>query len=181
MTRPRRMTYRPRAVQLGVVILGVSAALLAGCHPPKPKGSAVSAESHAPGTTMASTPAACAAYPADTPGVIHAYCNGSAVVKLNIDGVDHLLKGGVCSNAGGAYALDLGIVAGPQLAGPKPDFVGLKTTGPAGPFTDAAITLNIGGKTITLHHNSGQVGPTGGDFTGVGRRGHHKVVGTFTC
>ena len=181
MTRPRRLNAGLHALGQGVLVLGASAVLLAGCHPPKPKGSAVSAESHAPGTTLASTPAACVAYPADTPGVIHAYCSGAAVVKLNIDGVDHVLKGGTCSTASGVYALNLGIVAGPQLAGPRPDFVGLKTATQAGPFTDAAITLNIGGKTITLRHNSGQVGPTGGDFTGLGRRGRPKVVGSFSC
>ena len=170
-------SLRPLTVMaVGALLIGV-----AGCHPPKPKGSATSAESHAPGTTMASTPAACTAYPAGSPGVLHSYCDGSAVVKLTIDGTDHLLKGGTCSAAGGQFTLNLGVVAGPGLAGPKPDYVGLTTQVAAGPFSDAVIKVNFGGKGYTLQHNTGQIIPNGGDFNGTGRHGRPKISATFTC
>lgn len=164
------------------LILAVGASLLlTACHGPKPKTSAISAESHAPGTTLASTPAACAAYPAGSPGVVRLFCNGPAVVKLTIDGVDHVLKGGSCETSPAGFSLNLGVVSGPGLAGPKPDYVGLTVTGPAGPFTDAVISLRLGGKVYALPHNSGQVGPTGGAFSGVSRHGKSKVSASFTC
>jgi hypothetical protein len=161
---------------VGALLIGV-----AGCHPPKPKGSATSAESHAPGTTLASAPAACTAYPAGAPGVVRSFCNGPAVVKLTVDGVDHLLKGGSCSTSGGVFNLNLGVVAGRELAGPKPDYVGLNAKVASGPFTDGVLVVHIAGKAYTITHNSGQVGPVGGDFSGVGRRGHPKVSASFTC
>ena len=155
--------------------------LLAGCHAPKPKGSTTSAESHAPGTTMATVPAACAAYPPGSPGVVRKFCDGPAVVRLTIDGAEHVLKGGTCSANGGGFSLNLGIVAGPGLAGPKPDYVSLTAATTAGPFTDAALTVRYAGKAYVLPHNSGQIGPAGGDFSGVSRKGRHKVSAAFTC
>ncbi len=170
-----------RGLRTVTVASGALLVLLAGCHAPKPKASATSAESHAPGTTTASIPAACAAYPPGSPGVVRSFCSGPAVVKLTINGKDHILKGGTCSTDGGRFTLNLGIVAGPGLAGPKPDYVGLTANVGSGPFTDAALNVHYAGKAYALTHNTGQVAPSGGNFTGTGRRGRSKVSGTFTC
>lgn len=167
---------RPYSIAIGALCL-----VLCACHAAKPRAHAVSAESHAPGTTMAVIPAACAAYPDGSPGVIHKFCNGPAAVKLTIDGSEHELRGGSCSNAGGVFSLNLGIVAGPGLAGPKPDYISLTVNAAAGPFTDAVLSVHYAGKAYALTHNSGQVGPTGGDFSGASRRGRTKVSGSFTC
>ncbi len=171
----------PSLRPLTVLGAGALALLIGACHPPKPKGSATSAESHAPGTTLASAPAACAAYPAGSPGVIHAFCNGPATVKLTVDGADHMLKGGSCSISGGVFSLNLGVVAGRDLAGPKPDYIGLNAKVASGPFTDGTLVVHIGGKAYAIPHNTGQIGPAGGDFSGAGRRGRPKVSATFTC
>ncbi|MDR3509375.1 MAG: hypothetical protein P4L64_15895 [Caulobacteraceae bacterium] len=170
----------PSAFRALTLVLCAAGGLVAGCGP-KTKPSAVSAESHAPGTTLASTPAACAAYPVGAAGVVRTFCDGTAKVKLTVNGVDHLLTGGACSTTGGVFSLNLGVVAGPGLAGPKPDYVGLTTQVAAGPFTDAVLTVNIGGKGYVLTQNSGEVSPTGGTFQGVARHKGPKISATFTC
>ncbi|QUD88621.1 hypothetical protein [Phenylobacterium montanum] len=156
-------------------------ALLGGCRAPKPKAGAASAESHAPGTTLAQIPAACAAYPAGSPGVVRTFCSGPAVVKLTINGAEHVLKGGSCETSGNIFSLNLGVVAGPGLAGPAPDYVGLTVNAPPGPFNDAALSVHYGGKAYLLPHNTGQATPAGGEFSGVTRKGHAKVSAVFTC
>lgn len=155
--------------------------LLGGCRAPKPKAGAASAESHAPGTTLAQVPAACAAYPMGSPGVVRTFCSGPAVVKLTINGAEHLLKGGSCASTGAIFSLNLGVVSGPGLAGPPPDYIGLTVSAPPGPFNDGALTVHYGGKAYLLPHNSGQAAPTGGEFSGVARKGHAKVSASFTC
>jgi hypothetical protein len=155
-------------------------AALGGCGP-KAKHSAASAESHAPGTTMASAPAACAAYPAGAPGVIRTFCDGPATIKLNVDGAEHELKGGSCQTGGGVFSLNLGVVAGPDLAGPRPDYVGLATGVASGPFSGAVLSLTIDGKPSAIVTNSGEIGPAGGSFSGMGPGGKPKVTATFTC
>jgi hypothetical protein len=157
-----------------LLAIGVLALSLAGCHAPSPKGGAASAESHAPGTTLAAVPAACGAYPPGSPGVVRSFCSGPAVV-------DHVLRGGSCSNAGGVFSLNLGIEAGPALAGPRPDYIGLTVNAPSGPFTDAVLSVHYAGKAYLLTHNSGQIGPAGGDFAGSGRHGRPRISGSFTC
>ena len=161
------------------VLLLAGLAPLAACHPKKTGAS--SAESHAPGTTTASVPAACAQYPTGAPGVIRTYCDGPAVVKLTIGGVARTLTGGSCSTDGGVFVLNLGVVAGPDLAGPKPDYVGLSAPITTGHFTNATLALNIDGKPYALTENSGEVTPAGGSFAGKALDGGQTISGTFTC
>ncbi|MDR3510812.1 MAG: hypothetical protein P4L73_04215 [Caulobacteraceae bacterium] len=151
---------------------------LAACHP---KTGASSADSHAPGTTTASQPAACGKYPAGAPGVIRTFCDGPAVVKVTVAGVQHTLTGGVCSTEGGIFALNLGVVAGPDLAGPKPDYVGLSAPITSGHFTNATLAVNVDGKGYALTENSGDLTPAGGAFTGKAFGGGEAVTGSFTC
>lgn len=169
------MIRNPAAAAVALIAL----APLAGCHPTKTGAS--SAESHAPGTTTASVPGACSQYPPGAPGVVRTFCDGPAVVKLTLGGVQRTLTGGACSTDGGVFALNLGVVAGPGLAGPKPDYVGLSAPVTAGHFTNAVLAVNLDGKAYALTENSGDVGPAGGDFTGKPLDGGDPISATFTC
>ncbi len=112
--------------------------------------------------------------------MIRTFCDGPAVVNLTVAGVRHTLNGGACETTGGVFALNLGVVAGPGLAGPKPDYVGLSTQVISGPFSNAVLTVNLDGKGYAVTRNSGEVSPTGGSFAGKARGGE-DVSGSFTC
>ena len=154
---------------------------LAGCHDAAKGVGAQSAESHAPGTTMAVVPGSCASYPKGAPGVINAFCKGPAKVTVSIDGKPpHSLTGGTCGHrSNGDFTLNLGVLGTHDLAGPRPDYVGLKAPVGQGPFESGALVVNVDGKSYIVTTNHGAVGPTG-TFAGVTRRGH-KVQGDFTC
>jgi hypothetical protein len=156
----------------------ILAPLAAGCQPHH--SSASSADSHAPGTTTSSVPADCSKYPEGAPGVVRTFCDGPAVVTVAIAGVQHVLRGGTCSMAGGAFSLNLGVVAGSGLAGPRPDYVGLTTSQPSGAFTNAVLAIDIGGTSYLVPQNTGAVAATGGTFAGKTAAGQ-DVTGTFTC
>jgi hypothetical protein len=162
-------------------LLVAAAALLPlmACH--AHKSSASSADSHAPGTTTARVPADCGKYPPGAPGVVRTFCDGPAVVKLTVAGQPRTLTGGTCSTTGGVFSLNLGVVAGPELAGPRPDYFGLTAPSASGAFTNAVLALNIDGKGYALTENTGQVGAAGGSFTGKAMGGGPDVAGTFTC
>jgi hypothetical protein len=163
------------------LVLVAAAVLVASCARNNGKSGAASAESHAPGTTAAAIAGACSAYPKGSPGVINTFCDGPAVVKLTVGDKDYTLRGGACSAQGALFSLNLGVVAGPDLAGPKPDYVGLTAPSPAGPFTNAVLVVVIDGKTYSVLSNTGEVGPSGGHFEGAAQSGEVKVSGTFTC
>jgi hypothetical protein len=162
-------------IRSGGLIIAVLA--LAACSP-KVRDSA-NPESHAPGTTLATVPGSCGSYPAGTPGVIRTFCDGTAVVKVNIAGVDSVLKGGTCEMAGPVFSLNLGVVSDNQLGGPKPDYVGISTPA-AGPFTNGVLVVTLGGKAYTLLRNSGTAAMTGGTFSGTSMHGE-AVTGSFSC
>jgi hypothetical protein len=164
---------RPSIVALAAILP------LAACQPHK--SSASSADSHAPGTTTANTPADCSKYPQGSPGVIRTFCNGTAVVKLNVGGVAHTLTGGSCDTSAAGFSLNLGVVAGHDLAGPKPDYVGLTTQTTTGPFANGALAIDIDGKGYAIIQNSGSVSSTGGSFAGKAAGRGPDVTGTFTC
>jgi hypothetical protein len=157
----------------------MAVAPLAACHAHRTGAS--SADSHAPGTTNAIAPADCGKYPQGAPGVIHTFCDGSAVVKLTVGGVPHTLTGGECSTIGGMFALNLGVVSGPDLAGPKPDYVGLTTQVTTGHFTNAVLAVNIDGKGYAVTENSGDISAASGSFTGKAMGNGPDISGTFTC
>lgn len=113
--------------------------------------------------------------------MIGTYCSGKATVDLTVNGVDHQLAGGVCAIKDGLLSLNLGVVAGPDLAGAKPDYVGLSAPAAPGPFAGGSISVAIDGKAYRLSQTHGQITPTGGDFEGQARRGRVKVKATFTC
>ena len=155
--------------------------VLAGCHDAAKGVGAQSAESHAPGTTMGVVPGSCGSYPKGAPGVINTFCNGPAKVTVTIDGKPaHSLSGGACNRAEGGLTLNLGVLATRELAGPRPDYVGLKAPVGQGDFDGAALVVNVDGKGYVVPSSRGTVTPTGGSFAGVTRRGH-KVQATFTC
>jgi hypothetical protein len=163
-----------------LLVAFMATAPLAACHPHK--SSASSADSHAPGTTTATVAADCSKYPQGAPGVIRTFCDGPAVVKLTVAGIEHTLTGGSCQPAAASFALNLGVVAGPDLAGPKPDYVGLTAPVANGPFNNGVLAIDIDGKGYAIIPNSGSVSSTGGSFAGkaIGAGGP-DISGTFTC
>jgi len=161
---------------------GVAAALLlAACGRQEAKTGASSAESHAPGTTLATTAGACGAYSAGTPGVIRTFCGGPATVKAFVAGKEYDLSGGTCATEGPMFSINLGVVSTPELGGPRPDYFGLTVPAGGGHFTNAVLTLNVGGKSYALTTNSGDASPTGGTFTGAAFGDSAPVTGSFTC
>jgi hypothetical protein len=167
--------FRPRLSALALAAV-LPLAACKGHHKP----GASSADSHAPGTTTASVPADCAKYPQGAPGVIRTFCDGPAVVKVSVAGVAHTLNGGVCETQGAMFSLNLGVVSGPDLAGPKPDYVGLTAQTTSGPYTNAVLAVNVEGKAYAVTQNSGTVSPVGGTFAGKALSGE-DVSGSFTC
>ena len=160
-------------------LLALSALVaLGGCHAHKTGAS--SADSHAPGTTTATVAADCGKYPTGSEGVIRTFCDGPAVVKLSVAGVAHTLSGGSCQITGNVFTLNLGVVAGPDLAGPKPDYIGMTAETANGPFTNAVLAVNVGGKGYAVTQNSGEIAARSGSFTGKAITGE-AISGTFTC
>ena len=129
---------------------------------------------------MAKIAAPCAAYPPGAAGVVRTYCSGRATVTLTLAGVPHPLGGGLCAGGPGGFSLNLGVVSGPDLAGPKPDYVGLSVPTASGPFTGAPLTLVIDGKSYRGVRVDGQLGPGGGSFQGLTAK-HKPVSGQFIC
>ncbi len=164
--------FRFRPLALGALVA------LGGCHAHKPGAS--SADSHAPGTTMATVAADCSKYPAGSAGVIRTFCDGPAVVKLSVGAAAYTLTGGSCSTTGNVFTLNLGVASGPGLAGPKPDYIGLTANTANGPFTNAVLSINAGGKGYAVTQNDGEVAANGGSFTGKAITGE-TISGTFTC
>lgn len=162
----------------GVALLTMLA-VLSACRPRTDRAS--SAESHAPGTTTATVPADCAMYPPGAPGVVRTVCDGPAKVTVTVAGVTRSLSGGLCSRSADAFRLELGVVAGAGLAGPRPDYVGVTVAGGDGPFRDAVIAVSIGGRSYALARNDGEITPTGGRFSGRAIDGGAAVEGAFTC
>jgi hypothetical protein len=164
---------------LTVAATAALAAGLGGCGDHNTGAS--SAESHAPGTTLAAKPGPCEAYPAGAPGVVRTYCDGPATVTIHAAGADHLLKGGSCSTANGEFALNLGVVSNAELGGPKPDYVGITAPVASGPFSNAMIAVTLDGTTYALTENTGEITAKGGSFNGVPIGGGEPVTGTFSC
>lgn len=168
-----RSTPAPAALAL--------AALLAACGRTDAPSGAPSAESHAPGTTAASVPGPCSGYPKGSAGVLNTYCDGPAVVKLSIGAKTYVLHGGACARDAGQFSLNLGVVSTDELAGPKPDFIGLNTSDAQGPFTDATLAVTVDGKTYPLPANDGELDAHGGAFEGADSADGVKISGSFTC
>jgi len=161
---------------------GLAAAmLLAACGSHEAKTGANSAESHAPGTTLATTAGACSSYVAGTPGVIRTFCGGPAKVKLTIGGKEHDLSGGTCEAQGPMFSVNLGVVSTNDLGGPKPDYFGLTIPSGGGHFTNAVLAVNVDGKTYAVISNSGDATAAGGAFTGTATGDSAPITGTFSC
>jgi hypothetical protein len=164
-----------------LAVVAACALALAGCWREEAKTGASSAESHAPGTTLAAAPGSCASYVAGTPGVVRTFCDGPAVVKVRVGSVDHTLKGGTCAVTAGMFTLNLGVVSSPDLGGPKPDYVGLTVPVTNGPFSNAVLSVTLKGKGYALTGNSGTLNGGSGTFEGTSAGGDTKVSGAFTC
>ena len=161
---------------------GLAAALLlAACGPHEARSGANSAESHAPGTTLATTAGGCSSYTAGTPGVIRTFCGGPATVKLFVAGKEHDLTGGTCATEGPMFSVNLGVVATSDLGGPKPDYFGLTVPAGGGHFTNAVLSVTVDGKGYAVTSNSGDATAAGGTFAGAAMGDSAPITGTFTC
>jgi len=154
---------------------------LAACGRDGARTGASSAESHAPGTTLATTAGACGTYTPGTPGVIRTFCNGPVTVKAFVAGKEYDLSGGTCATEAGLFNVNLGVVSTADLGGPRPDYFGLSVPSETSHFSNATLTLNVGGKAYALTSNSGDVSPAGGTFTGAAMGDSAPVTGSFTC
>ena len=103
-------------------------------------------------------------------------------MTVSVDGKPpHSLTGGTCGHGPtGDFTLNLGVLGTRELAGPRPEYIGLKAQVPQGAFDGASLVVNIDGKSYVVTASHGAVSPTGGSFAGVTRRGH-KIQGAFTC
>ena len=112
---------------------------------------------------------------------MNTFCNGPATVKAFVSGKEYDLSGGTCSLENGVLTVNLGVVSTADLGGPKPDYFGLTTPAGSGHFTNAALTLTVGGKAYDLTSNSGDFTPASGTFTGAAAGDPAPVTGSFTC
>jgi hypothetical protein len=172
------MTATPIRAVIAACLMLWACSPLAAC---SPKSGAPSAESHAPGTTTAAVAGSCAEYPKGAPGVANTFCDGPATVNLTVGAKTYTLHGGTCSTDGGHFSLNLGVVATGELAGPKPDYVGLNAPTAQGPFSNAVLIVIVEGKAYSPAPNTGEVGPSGGHFEGETVADGTKVSGSFTC
>ena len=168
----------PKLLAYAVVVVAI---LLAGCGQREARSGANSAESHAPGTTLATTAGPCASYVQGTPGVVNTFCSGPATVKAFVSGKEYDLTGGACSTSAGLFSVNLGVVSTADLGGPKPDYFGLSVPSGSAHFTNATLVLTVGGKAYALTSNSGDFTPAGGTFTGAAAGDPAPVTGSFTC
>jgi len=168
----------PKPLASAVMVVAI---LLAGCGQREARSGANSAESHAPGTTLATTAGPCASYVQGTPGVVNTFCNGPATVKAFVSGKEYDLSGGACATEAGLFSVNLGVVSTADLGGPKPDYFGLSVPSGSTHFTNATLILTVGGKAYALTTNSGDVSPAGGTFTGAAMGDSAPVTGSFVC
>jgi len=167
-----------------IILLGLTvtlASVVAACGPQAARTGASSAESHAPGTTLATTPGPCSAYSPGTPGVVRTFCGGPATLKAFVAGKEYDLSGGECATDADGFSVNLGVISTDELGGPKPDYFGLTLPAGGGHFTNAPMTLNVGGKAYALSTNTGDFTPTGGTFTGAAAGSSAPVTGSFSC
>jgi len=117
-------------------------------------------------------------------GVLNAFCDGTASIKLTLAGEQHVLRGGSCSISKTLYTLNAGALLSPSDTRPPPDYVGMVSQVQDGPFTNAVLSTNLGGRSYALLQNTGEVSTAGGTFAGMATvEGGEpvQITGSFTC
>lgn len=122
-----------------------------------------------------------------TPGeddVIQTFCDGSAKVELTVGGDDYTLTGGECATQGGYFAVNIGVVTGPDFSGAKPDYFGSNMPEADGDFGDgdqAFATFAVDGTEYSVPNTTGSHDADGATFSGKTTDGGIEVTGTVTC
>lgn len=131
-------------------------------------------------SAAAAGPTTCGGYTKGQHGVINVYCGGAAKAKGTIGGDQFTLEGGSCVLGATFISVNVGVLVGPDFTGAPPDYFGLVLKPMAGPFTDAAATIDAVGTPHALTV-SGSLNEDmkGGKFTGLD--GSLPVSGTFDC
>jgi len=160
--------------------VGVFALALAACG--SEEGQSGAAGTAQPPSSLSDN--TCGAFTRGSPGVLNAFCDGTATVTVTVAGEQHILRGGSCSISMTLFTLNAGALLSPSDTRPPPDYVGLVSSVQDGPFTNAVLSASLGGRSYLLPQNTGAVSAAGGTFAGMATvEGGEpvQVTGSFTC
>ena len=126
----------------------------------------------------------CDGYTAGEDDVIRTFCGGSAKVDLTVGGDEYTLTGGECATQGGYFAVNIGVVTGPDFSGTRPDYFGSNMPEADGDFGDgdqAFATVAVDGTEYSVPNTTGSHDADGATFEGTTTDGGIEVTGTVTC
>jgi hypothetical protein len=136
--------------------------------------------SEATTTAAARGPVTCNGYTKGKSGVINVFCGGSAKASGTIGGDAFSLSGGSCVQGATFISVNAGVLVGPDFLGSPPDYFGIVLKPIAGPFTNAAATIDsVGTPHAVIVAGSLDGDMRGGEFTGSD--GSLPVSGSFSC
>lgn len=160
--------------------VGVFALALAACGREESQGGPEGAAP--PPTTLSQS--TCGPFTRGAPGVLNAFCDGTATVTVTVADAQYVLRGGSCSISRTLYTLNAGALLSPSDTRTPPDYVGMVSQVQDGPFTNAVLSANLGGRSYVLGQNTGEVSAAGGTFAGTATvlGGEPvQITGSFTC
>jgi hypothetical protein len=160
--------------------VGVFALALAACG--SEQGQSGAASTAQPPSAVSNN--TCGAFTRGAPGVLNAFCDGTATVTVTVAGEQHVLRGGSCLTSMTLFTLNAGALLSPSDTRPPPNYVGLVSPVQNGPFSDAVLSVRLDGRSYVLAQNTGQVSQAGGDFAGTATlQGGEpvQITGSFTC
>jgi hypothetical protein len=126
----------------------------------------------------------CDGFTAGEDDVIRTFCDGSAKVELTVGGDDYTLSGGECATQGGYFAVNIGVVTGPDFSGTRPDYFGSNMPEADGDFGDgdqAFATFAVDGTEYSVPNTTGSHDADSATFSGKTTDGSIEVTGTVTC
>lgn len=125
----------------------------------------------------------CAKAEAAKVGYVQAFCDGPATVSFDIGGTAGEIDGGECTESGGYFTINAGIVVDTEWKGDRPDYAGFLLPLDEGDFSGDQITAAIvtGGEFITLGGVTGTRDADKVTFSGTDAATNAKVDVTVTC
>jgi hypothetical protein len=154
------------------MITALAACSSSGSQDPVSSGAATTAPAQGPTT--------CNGYTKGKSGVINVFCGGSAKASGTIGGDAFSLSGGSCLQGATFISVNAGVLVGPDFAGSPPDYFGIVLKPIAGPFTNAAATIDsVGTPHAVIVAGALDSDLKGGKFTGSD--GSLPVSGSFSC
>lgn len=126
----------------------------------------------------------CDGYTAGEDDVIRTFCDGTAKVELTVGGNDVTMTGGECAVQGGYFAVNIGVVTGPDFTGSKPYYFGSNMPEADGEFGEgdqAFATFAVDGTEYSVPEITGKHDALGATFSGTTTDGDIEVSGTVTC